>query len=77
MGLTLTEAGAIIKLLPFLRFKSEGKLIKNGKPLKQMDIQRIFKRGKVATTKILTRLEELSVIHVMKEGTISLLTSTR
>ncbi|HFK1717450.1 TPA: replication/maintenance protein RepL [Bacillus cereus] len=67
-GLTLTEAGAIIKLLPFLRFKSDGKLIKNGKPLKQMDIQRIFKRGKVATTKILTRLEELSVIHVLKEG---------
>lgn len=67
-GLTLTEAGVIIKLLPFLRFKSDGKLIKNGKPLKQMDIQRIFKRGKVATTKILTRLEELSVIHVLKEG---------
>ncbi|WP_257151163.1 hypothetical protein [Bacillus toyonensis] len=30
MGLTLTEVGAIIKLLPFLRFKSDGKLIKQG-----------------------------------------------
>ncbi|WP_340031331.1 hypothetical protein [Bacillus tropicus] len=49
-GLTLTEAGAIIKLLPFLRFKSDGKLIKDGKPLKQMDIQRIFKRGKTINT---------------------------
>ncbi|KZE04137.1 hypothetical protein B4117_4307 [Bacillus mycoides] len=39
----LTEAGAIIKLLPFLRFKSDGKLIKDGKPLK---VARIFKRGK-------------------------------
>lgn len=33
-GLTLTEARAIIKLLLFLRFKSDGKLIKDGKPLK-------------------------------------------
>ncbi|OAK36276.1 hypothetical protein [Bacillus wiedmannii] len=64
-GLTLTEAGAIIKLLPFLRFKSDGKLIKDGKPLKQMDIQRIFKRGKVTTIKILDRLIELGVISLV------------
>lgn len=42
-GLTLTKARAIIKLLPFLRFKSNGKLIRDGKPLK---VARIFKRGK-------------------------------
>lgn len=67
-GLTLTEAGAIIKLLPFLRFTSEGKLIKDGKPLKQTDIQRIFKRGKAATIKILDRLKEIGIIIVEKEG---------
>lgn len=67
-GLTLTEAGAIIKLLPFLRFKSDGKLIKDGNPLKQADIQRIFKRGKKATMKILDRLKELGVISVIREG---------
>jgi transcription initiation factor IIE alpha subunit len=66
--MSLIEAGAIVKLLPYLRFKSEGKLIKDGKPLKQTDIQRIFKRGKDATRSILDRLAELGVISVMKEG---------
>jgi len=67
-GLTLIEAGAIVKLLPYLRFKSEGKLIKDGKPLKQTDIQRILKRGKKATRTILDRLEEIGVISILKEG---------
>src|SRR5690606_7780038 len=66
--LTLTETGAIIKLLPYMRFKSEGKLIMNGKPLKQADIQRIFKRGKTATIDILKTLEDKGVISVLKEG---------
>lgn len=60
--LTLTEAGALIRLLPFLRFKSDGALVKDGKPLKQADIQRIFKRSKANTTAILKRLESLGVI---------------
>lgn len=66
--LSLTEAGAIIKLLPYMRFKSQGKLIKNGKPLKQADIQRILKRGKTATRNILNKLEAQGVISVLKEG---------
>lgn len=66
--LSLTQTGAIIKLLPYMRFKSEGKLIKDGKPLKQADIQRILKRGKRATITILNKLEEKGVITVMKEG---------
>lgn len=66
--LTLIESGAIVKLLPYLRFKADGKLIKDGKPLMQKDIQRIFKRGKKATRDILHRLEELGIITVIKEG---------
>jgi len=66
--MSLTEAGAIIKLLPYLRFKSNGKLIDRGKPMKQADIQRVFKRGKKATREILNRLQELGVISVLKEG---------
>lgn len=66
--LSLTETGAIIKLLPYMRFKTRGKLIKDGKPLKQADIQRIFKRGKTATREILRILEEKGVIEVQKEG---------
>lgn len=61
--MTLTEAGAVIKLLPFLRFKSEGKL-----PLKLTDIQRVFKRKKDATRDILDRLQALGVIRVEREG---------
>ncbi|MGG0793165.1 hypothetical protein ABE137_03935 [Brevibacillus laterosporus] len=66
--LTLIEAGALIKLLPFLRFKSEGKLVQDGKPLKQTDIARVLGRGKTQTTEILRRLEELGVISCEKEG---------
>lgn len=66
--LSLTQAGAIIKLLPYLRFKSEGKLINNGKALKQADIQRIFKRSRNRTAELLTELESLGVIMIVKEG---------
>lgn len=66
--LSLTETGAIIKLLPYMRFRTRGKLIKDGKPLRQSDIQRIFKRGKTATIDILRTLEEKDVISVLKEG---------
>ena len=66
--LTLTETGAIIKLIPYMRFRTNGKLIKDGSPLKQADIQRIFKRGKTATREILYTLESKGVISVLKEG---------
>lgn len=66
--LTLIETGALIKLIPYMRFRTEGKLIKDGKPLRQSEIQRIFKRGKAATIRILKRLEETGVISVLKEG---------
>lgn len=66
--LTLTEAGALIRLLPYLRFKSGGRLIENGNPLKQADIQRIIGRGKRVTIDILTRLEKLGVITKETNG---------
>lgn len=66
--LSLTETGAIIKLLPYMRFKAQGKLIKDGKSLKQADIQRIFKRGRSATRDILNELQAKGVISVQKEG---------
>lgn len=66
--LSLTETGAIIKLLPYMRFRAQGKLIKDGKPLKQADIQRIFKRGRTATRDILNELQAKGVISVQKEG---------
>jgi predicted transcriptional regulator len=66
--LSLIEAGAIVKLLPYLQLKSNGKLIVDGKPLKQSDIQRIFKRGKDATRAILDRLKDIGVITVEKNG---------
>ncbi|SFS47399.1 helix-turn-helix domain-containing protein [Marininema halotolerans] len=64
--LTLIEAGAIIKLLPYLRFKSEGRLINEGKPLKQKDIQKVLGRGKKATSSILNKLKKLGIIEVDK-----------
>ena len=66
--LSLTETGAIIKLIPYMRFKTNGKLIKDGKPIKQADIQRVLKRGKTATRDILNKLESEGVISVLKEG---------
>lgn len=67
-GLTLTQAGAVIKLLPYMRFKSEGKLINNGKPLNQTEIQRLFKLGKRRTIQLIAELEDLGIIEVAKEG---------
>lgn len=66
--LSLTHAGAILKLLPYMRFKADGKLINNGKPLKQTEIQRIFKRSKRATIDILSELSDIGVIQIVKEG---------
>src|SRR5699024_7048987 len=45
-----------------------GKLIKDGKPLKQADIQRIFKRGRTATRDILNELQAKGIISIQKEG---------
>lgn len=66
--LSLTETGAIVKLLPYMRFKSGGKLIKDGKPLCQSDIRRIYRRSDRATVTLLNTLKEHGVISTRKEG---------
>lgn len=66
--LTLTEAGALIRLLPYLRFKGDGHLIENGNPLKQADIQRIVGRSKANTIALLRRLEDLGIITKEAQG---------
>lgn len=66
--LTLTEAGALIRLLPYLRFRGDGRLIENGKPLKQSDIQRIVGRSKANTIALLRRLEDFGVISKETQG---------
>lgn len=66
--LTLTQAGAIIKLLPYMRFNEGGKLIDGGKPLKQGEIARIFKRSRNATAALLNELVSIGVISLVKVG---------
>lgn len=66
--LSLTESGAVMKLLLYMKMSSEGLLQHEGKPLKQSDIQKILRRGKSQTTAILNRLENLSLLSSKKEG---------
>src|SRR5699024_10174738 len=51
-----------------MRFKTAGKLIKDGKPLNQREIQQLFKRGETATRALLNRLEDVGVINIDKKG---------
>ena len=67
-GLTLTQAGAVIKLLPYMRFKSEGKLINNGEPLDQRSIQKLFKLGERRTRSLLNELSDIGIVSIAKEG---------
>lgn len=66
--LTLIEAGALIRLIFQIQFKSGGKLIKNGQPLQKKDIQKLIGRGKDATSDILKRLEQLNILRTEKHG---------
>ncbi|MGM7723744.1 DUF7343 domain-containing protein [Metabacillus sp. Hm71] len=65
--LTLIEAGAVIKLLDYMK-KGDGLLQVNAEPMKQKDIQTAIGRGKEMTSKILGRLEELDIINKVREG---------
>ena len=66
--MTFTEAGAVLKLLPYLQFKSEGKIIKDGNTLGAKEIGELLNKGKTQTRAIIERLEELKVIVKHKEG---------
>lgn len=66
--MTLTERGMLFKLVMFLEFGSEGKLVKQGKALKQTDLENIIGKGKKATREFISKLELLSVIFSEKNG---------
>jgi hypothetical protein len=64
--LSLNEVGALIKLLPFLRFKQEGLLIREGKPMKMSDIADIIGKKQRMASSIIGRLVGVGVMR--KEG---------
>lgn len=66
--LSLTESGAVMKLLLYMKINGGGLLQKHGKPLKQIDIQNILSKSKRQTVDIVKRLETLSVLIAVKEG---------
>lgn len=66
--LTLTECGAIMKLIPYLQFGGEGILTRNNEAMKLKDIQEILGKSKPATIKILDRLEEQGILYKKKQG---------
>lgn len=66
--LSLTESGAIMKLLLYMKMNNEGLLQQDNKPLKQSDIPKILGKGKTQTAAIIKRLEELSLLLPIKDG---------
>ncbi|MGM0904250.1 MAG: hypothetical protein ACQEXB_24500 [Bacillota bacterium] len=61
--LNLNEVGALIRLLPFLRFKQDGLLIRNGKPMKMSDIAHVIgKQVRMAST-IIHRLIDVGIMR--------------
>lgn len=66
--MTLTEAGAVLKLLPYLHFKAEGKIAKDGNSLGAKEIGDLLNKGKTQTRAIIERLDALKVIVKQKEG---------
>lgn len=67
-GLELREAGAVMKLITYLRFNSGGKLIYKGNPMTRADMCRIFKRGKTATDNIISALEDRGILLVNRDS---------
>ena len=66
--MSFTEAGALLKLLPYLQFRSEGKMIRDGKYLGLKEIEHILGKGKTQTRSILQGLEKLNVLIKVKQG---------
>lgn len=66
--LNLTQAGALMRLLSYLKLSGKGKLTSEGKPLKQADMQQAFNKGRNAVTKIVKALEAVDVLKVEGKG---------
>ncbi|MBM7573636.1 hypothetical protein [Aquibacillus albus] len=58
--LTLTQAGVMMKVLPYTQ--KYGKLKSNGKPLTIKDISKVIKRAEKATRRSLAELEDIGLI---------------
>ncbi|MED3353293.1 hypothetical protein P4388_32825, partial [Bacillus thuringiensis] len=59
--LSLTEAGAMVKIMLQLRIKSDGKLVKGaaGEPMNKSDIARLLDRSRSNANALVGRLAEL------------------
>jgi hypothetical protein len=66
--MSLIEAGALLKLLPYLRFKTEGKITRDGEAMQLKEIQQVLGKGKTQTRNILNGLEKLKVVFKEKDG---------
>ncbi len=64
--LSLSELGAVIKLLPYLRFKKDGLLTKDGKPMNLKTIGEVIGKKERQTSKVIRSLIESGII--VKEG---------
>ncbi|MFC5602439.1 hypothetical protein [Sporosarcina koreensis] len=67
-NLSLSECGAIMKLLVHVQFNSGGLLQKDGEPLKQRDLELILGRSKRQVATIISSLEYASIIKATKNG---------
>lgn len=66
--LSLTESGAVMKLLLYMKVNGKNLLQRDGKSLIQADIEKILRKGRTQTVDIVKRLEYLSIITPVKVG---------
>lgn len=68
--LSLTEAGAMVKIMLQLRIKSDGKLVKGaeGDPMNKSDIARLLDRSRSNANALVGRLAELGLIELKDDG---------
>ena len=70
--LTLTEAGAMVKIMIQLRVKSDGKLLKgsilDGEPMNKADIARILGRSRSNANALIDRLVALDLLDIRPDG---------
>ncbi|TCP68267.1 replication/maintenance protein RepL [Baia soyae] len=65
--LELHELGVVMNLLPYTKFKGNGKLVKDGEVMRIADIREVIGRTKRSTITIMNKLEGLNVILKRKE----------
>jgi predicted transcriptional regulator len=70
--LSLTDAGAMVKIMLQLRINGDGKLLKgsiiNAKPMNKTDIAKVLSRSKKNANMIIDRLESLELLIVKPDG---------